>query len=770
VERERGSCMRTLWIAALVLLLLTVSAPVYAEQADGSEEQRFEITYDLPLQHFLDMNKRVKFNVHIRNLGEPFKGEVAVRANFFDVPTHYGTRMPLNLGQGETKTLSFIIPGHFLQNGAIHIMDSKRIIESRQIAEKGIQGQPVIAVISNRENSYHFLSLLQQQHGANYSVRSLPAEDIPTEAYLLNHLEMIVLDRPEGQELNEEQASALRHWVKRGGVLLASGGTSYAGIQPMFAEFLPIPYTGLTVRKDLDLLRSWSGETILPFTSLDTVTGLEQWIEVYEAGMGRIVVPSFDPASDTLASWKGNAALWTHFFNEHRLNEIIERMRNTSDEPHHLLSESQKIPGVNSPSLTMIVILWSIYIVLAAPLLYWYLKRRDRREWAWLIIPAISVLLTVFVYFFGKQQIAKDNIIYTVSNVNIIDSKFAVAESSASILLVNGGNFSLRMPQGVMPIPEDRNRQTRNSIVWDNRNNGETRLHYEHVPYLTLLQASAVNGEYAAAGAFSANLRFEGERLLGQLTNETSFGYSELTLSLASQKFELGSIEAGETINVDLSLERVIVPTDPKQSDHMKRPYRSKEAMMVTESISRGYDNKPTTYRDFPVLQLIGVSDHPVGLIQTKDVQIQPIHRTYVRQHLTWTPDAQGQWTFPYGTLPVTTLKSEGEVGQVQQGWRIHNGRIVFSLWTEPRGVRTKRVEIPLHEAPFKPFELAVYNFAATEWEKVNQDRPVIIDSSNKNKYVTANGEVRIEIANRTDKKILAPAPYFMAVGEEDTQ
>jgi hypothetical protein len=80
--------------------------------------------------------------------------------------------------------------------------------------------------------------------------------------------------------------------------------------------------------------------------------------------------------------------------------------------------------------------------------------------------------------------------------------------------------------------------------------------------------------------------------------------------------------------------------------------------------------------------------------------------------------------------------------------------------------VNTTRVEIPLQEAPFRPFEIKIYNFVTKQWEQIKRDESVKIDSSNRMKYSTAAGEVKVEIANSTNKSILLPYPHFYAEGE----
>jgi hypothetical protein len=748
--------MRSFVIVVLSLLLLISSGTVYAEK---EEKEPFKITYDMPLNGIMKGSHWVKVDITIKNEGEAFEGEIVLARHFSNEPV---VRKAFAIGKGESQTIPFTVRGDYVRDAAIRVMKNQEIIQSVLIGKIEHQSAPVIGIISDRKESYHFLGLIQRTNEPNFILRHIPTDELPDNVFLLNQLNMIVLDEIRRQNLSEAQAQAIVQWVKSGGALIVTGGEAYQYTQPLFKELLPVPYSGLETRSDLEEILTLSNEKSLPVTSLETARGLSEWINSYEIGNGKVIVPSFDPSIDVLASWKGSSMLWGSIFNDHNIYGDVQRNQ-AELENHTLVSESINMPGLNAPSLKMIVTVWVVYILLAAPLLYWYLKKRDRREWAWLIIPMLSILLTTFVYFFGKHQIAANDMIYTVSDVNILDSSLAKTDSATSILVIDGGDFTLQTPKDALTMPMIYHRGGSKSVLFDKSEEIGAVLHYENIPYLTLQQAYS-NSYRSDLGSFDYQLHFEGDRLVGSITNQTKLNYNKLTIAIGSQQFELGEVKAGETVQVDQTFKKVIVPTVKRE---MEKPTRyGGETAHYERQVEVSHAYAYQGFRELPEIDLLGVSTDPIESAEIVNRDMVSNHLTYVREQLEWRPDPLGRYTFPYGTLPVTVFYNEGEMSSTESGWNVRQGKIQFSLWTEPRGVSMTSVEIPLHEPPFRPFEIKIYNFATEKWEKIKRDEPFIIDSSNKKKYASEQGEVRVNFTNTTNKSILLPYPHFLAEGE----
>ncbi|GAB7386934.1 hypothetical protein BSNK01_07700 [Bacillaceae bacterium] len=765
---------KTVWRIAIGFFLLALCTTGIFPGDGGAEEEKpekpFVITYDLPLGGIVKSGDWTQLELRLQNRGEAFAGEVAIERLYPDQPQKSPIRKKVKLGQGEETQLSFIVPGEYVVDGAVKIFDDQRVVQEEPIRNiERIEDGAVVGILSDRPESYHFLTLVPGEGAGRMAIRPLPAAEIPEDPLLLQTVDLLIVDKLERQRLNGRQAQAVERWVKAGGVMIVSGGEPYRFSRAMFPALLPLPYEGLERRTDLRELAAMAGEEALPFSSLETLKGVSGWVAAYEAGRGKVILPAFDPASEELSSWKGNVKLWQRIFADYRLSPSLHAGKE-SDPYGRLVETRQQIPGVHPPSLKMITSVWAAYILLAGPVLYWFLKRRDRREWAWFIIPSLSLLLTVFVYTYGKQQIAGDNVIHTVSNVEILDPSLAHVESSASFFMVDGDAITLQTAEGAKAGPTQVSYREAGTVYYDRNERGQTLLHYENVPYLTLKQAYAEHF-LTSAGQFVSRLHIRGDRLVGTLTNQTAYDFQQVIVTVGVQRFEFGPLKKGGTLSVDARMKKVLVPVERMEQP---RPHEDGGPAVPAE-IARERLAVPSEAGDFladtgglPAIEVLGVSEDSVGVFRLSGKNAKATHWTYVRQLMRWQPDETEKWTFPYGTLPVTVEKAEGEgdTYPVEEGWHIRRGAVRFALWAQPRGIRTDRVEIPLHEAPFRPFAIRIYNVAAQQWEPVAKDRPLVIDGGNRERYLDPQGKVRLEIANPSEEALLSPYPYFYAEGE----
>ncbi|GIQ66552.1 hypothetical protein PACILC2_51200 [Paenibacillus cisolokensis] len=58
-------------------------------------------------------------------------------------------------------------------------------------------------------------------------------------------------------------------------------------------------------------------------------------------------------------------------------------------------------PSLNPPDIRILLVCFLIYLVLVAPVIYLLLYKIDKREWAWWLIPAVSVATSIVIFLVG---------------------------------------------------------------------------------------------------------------------------------------------------------------------------------------------------------------------------------------------------------------------------------------------------------------------------------------------------------------------------------
>jgi hypothetical protein len=108
----------------------------------------------------------------------------------------------------------------------------------------------------------------------------------------------------------------------------------------------------------------------------------------------------------------------------------------------------------------------------------------------------------------------------------------------------------------------------------------------------------------------------------------------------------------------------------------------------------------------------------------------------------------------------------KGMVNQLPDGWQIQKGSINFALKVEKTNqIDIKKVEIPLNETPYEPFEKQIYNVKTDQWESIQGKALCHIGQDQLAHYVTTGGEIVIRLINPTEQKWIAPIPYFQVEG-----
>ncbi len=234
--------------------------------------------------------------------------------------------------------------------------------------------------------------------GRTTTLLNLPGDMLPASDAELMNFSVIALV---GADPGVEQAAALQRWVATGGTLLIDSGPSSLGTPASLAQLAPAsaaetaprpailsgfgatrfatPVT-LTVRP---LLEPAADATVL---AQDGQTVL---VAQRNLGRGTIIMTGFDiaalPVDDTRnGNWRtiitpASMLQWSPAF--------PWRMSN---------GESAGLP--KSGTLALLIL---GYILVVGPLNYLVLRRIDRREWAWISIPAGVLLFMTIAYLAG---------------------------------------------------------------------------------------------------------------------------------------------------------------------------------------------------------------------------------------------------------------------------------------------------------------------------------------------------------------------------------
>ncbi len=271
-------------------------------------------------------------------------------------------------------------------------------------------------------------------------VAEAAAADLPDRMAAYGGVDAVLLrsDAPL-DALTVAQADALRGWVAGGGHLIVCGGADPSRLAtPFFEGLLPAavgPARTLTLPGGPAVSALALTPKPLPGVHvLVSVPGGGPLVVVGPFGAGSVTLTAYDPTgAASLASPTQSRALWRTLLTSGQalpsslLSHVAAREENYGGSVYYgnapsLLSEAvMRGPSLDAPGTEVIGLFLLAYLIMLVPVNYLVLKRLDRKEMAWVTIPALVLLFAAGTFGVG----------YAAKGGSLFLNRAAIVETSA---------------------------------------------------------------------------------------------------------------------------------------------------------------------------------------------------------------------------------------------------------------------------------------------------------------------------------------------------
>jgi hypothetical protein len=136
-----------------------------------------------------------------------------------------------------------------------------------------------------------------------------------------------------------------------------------------------------------------------------------------EVGRGNVTLIGFDPAVVLAEDTPISGRLWGDVVPS--AGDRIDPLEETDDS--FIVNALGNLPAVNLPSTDGLLLLVLLYVLVIGPVNYVILRRRDRREWAWVSMPLTIVIFAVGAYAVGSAG----------RGANVVVNELAVVSGAA---------------------------------------------------------------------------------------------------------------------------------------------------------------------------------------------------------------------------------------------------------------------------------------------------------------------------------------------------
>jgi hypothetical protein len=396
-------------------------------------------------------------DVHLKNDGPPIAGELRLTGGA-QGRTRFGTSVDVPTQSDKTYRLYAQPPG-FGRELEISLVDGPSTIATAKAAFAVHDGtQMIVGIVAERPGDIiGDLDLLPNMNNVKPLTVGLEPAELPTRVEAWGALDRLIWQDVDSTQLDNDQLDALRGWVAGGGRLIIAGGTTGPSSLSAFPDEI-LPYRPTTTTDVApSSLRALLGEIPAGVTDLPALSGPltggrslasvgdETVAAERSYGAGAVTIVGFDPTAKWLAGSRIAEGLWR------RLIPTRSAGGGPVGDDSQIVQAATQLPSLALPPVGGLIALLGGYILLIGPINYFVLRRLDKREWAWVTMPALIVAFAVGAYGIGSLLRGSEIIVNEAAIVRgAPGATEGLAQSYLGVFSPTRGSYQVRVPGGAL--------------------------------------------------------------------------------------------------------------------------------------------------------------------------------------------------------------------------------------------------------------------------------------------------------------------------------
>jgi hypothetical protein len=564
--------VRLVMLLAALACLLSAAAPALA--ASPSPAPSVAPNADLRIEARALMGGHVRpgawtaVDVLVTNDGPSVTGELLIRGPQ-QGQSRYGVDADLPSPSRQRFTL-YAQTALFGSRVNIDLVSNDQVIATQQVKITSHDAySPIVAVIAEQPAGLlrSVTAAMTNPNVATATVITLSLPDLPERVEAWSAIDRLVWQDVDASQLTDAQLEALRLWIGAGGRLVILGGTTDPGFISAFnrGEEKLLPYDPAhTIDAQPADLAPLLGSVPATATTVPALAGaLDHGTALARVGndviaadasygRGTVTLLGFNPAEQWIADSDGSEGLW-HRLLPQSSTQALNPLAITDDS--QIVYALQNLPSVDLPPIEQLFVLLVAYIALIGPVNYLVLRRLDKREWAWVTIPALVVVFAVGSYGLGATLKGSDVIVNQITVVRAAQGTGrGIGQAYIGIYSPSRRTFDVRIPGGALlsnPSSQAQSGQAETplDVVFGQ---SSSRLRNFEVGF------GVLRGFRAEAPADSprvdADLVLKNGRLQGTVTNRSDTTLENVAVLFSGGAAVLPTLDAGQSKEIDLDV------------------------------------------------------------------------------------------------------------------------------------------------------------------------------------------------------------------------
>ncbi|WKT77881.1 hypothetical protein [Lysinibacillus fusiformis] len=766
-------------LTLLVMLMMSFLLPSTQAQAAAS----LEVKATAGISGKAKYQSVVPLQVTVKNNGPDFSGDMAINSsNSYEAAS--ALVVPIDIAAGEEKTFTFYLDG-LADNGYsdadLFAFYEGNIEKGKKIAYKGTKRlqsnfldptSTFVYTLTDKSDRLSALlrlsSFVPQNNVEIFNINQLKDYTFPEDEQGLAMANVIVVDEVVIADLAQKQQEALLKWVQDGGTLLLGASDQVDATAGIFKVYLPMSLSQEMTSISAEILTKLSGGGI--FTqpiSIHTATNHEGSLPVLtennivlaskkKIGSGEIIQTAFSLGDQPLASMDGYAALLAKLIDIQSISQqgMMSQGQSPLDQISYELRNINELFPSFEVSVSYMLIVIILYIIIIGPVLYFVLKKVDKREHAWWIIPVFSIVLSIGLFIVGaKDRIVQPQVqqsaFYRVNEDSSLNGYYV-----ESILTNRSGDFIVNTDKNTTAVAmRNYNNFTgtvgdlhESSYIKENANGSTLTLRD-----LNYWSVQSFGGKTSAQniGKMDVDITLKNEKLTGTVKNNFPFELKDVTLISGVKEVKLGDIKANGTLQVDKEMKTTVLqkpsifnsynysyPSQKDEVDPMRVERMKTLALPLVEN-----DRQPilTAWTDQAI----------VGAELETSANMSPI--TMLVQPFKGKVELSGPFTMKRNnfTYSLNSLSASGYFDKIDEelnNWYLSDGlyELTMAMPDQFMDAVESLNELTISNKDVKRMQLSIWNNTTNMYEPLVDTKQVYTD--NIKNYINQDSEVRLEI------------------------
>ncbi len=798
-------------VIMVVTMLISIIAPFLGHSVYGAQETsmetidesenvsekkpveilgNFDVKAEIGFDNKYIVDKYVPFKFIVSNNGSDIKGELQVKVyNFLSTdswrPSQYSIYfVPIELNSGGAKEIEMkahvpVLANSFSvsivnENGeTVYLKNYKVSAKAPETVWTGVLSEMPSELDYLKEFNSVNNERTKHYNGIDYfDTINFGKENFPNDVSLLNNFKVIIINNFNTSYLSAEQKEALKQWIEMGGTLLvgtgANAGKVLGGLSDIFSvsgdmSVLAASISEMSQAEQPSLASDNINVNSIQFDEGDIFANSElPFASGIRIGSGSVVVLNFDMGERAVAGLNGIISYFEKIYSI-AVPELTN-ISNAEDDYYNnnyysgnqyryypVEDYATRLRPYGAEMLRVIYIVIACYIILAGPVIYIFLKRKDKREKAWVLIPVLSIAVTVGIYVLGFSSYYRKGIVNFVSEVVVENgSDVGDAKVFAGVAISDKGsvNFTAEEPFSVLV--------NSSSYYSYDRKEGEIcklKINAEkNKADVTFFDSSSWKANefssektFELGGAITADISFENGVYTGTVTNNGNIDLYDVVITTDSSFENLGDCRAGETINVNFDEKANLVNgySDFYERanklfglDYEKRDLQSQwnnfDAWFKVRVIDDYNSSNSGSFYEFADGNSVNLNvslyafnyDRIIG--GDKFVNGEEINEQWQNVFIVNLPvefKLDGQWQIPFGYIkPMSVLDEDGNncINDYSYGYReiyVHQAGKIVATFNIPEVAKGFIVSwVKSNEMTTAP---QIYNRETNEWEDI---------------------------------------------------